>query len=128
MLNTYKQLLLVAIIQRWEESGRILDKERSGRPHILGYEQSQFIDNLVDESQGEMCSRKLRDQLIKNYADLGISERSVLRARCELGWVFQTTKYCQVIRDMNKSVYTIGVAQEDAKRRNDVILTDESTF
>lgn len=75
-----------------------------------------------------MCSRKLRDQLIKNYADLGISERSVLRARCELGWVFQTTKYCQVIRDMNKSVYTIGVAQEDAKRRNDVILTDESTF
>ena len=96
---------------------------------MLGDEHYQFIDNLMDESKGEMCSKKLKDQLIKNYADLRISERSVSRARCELGWVFQTTKYCQAIRDVHKSV-RLEWAKKMLKEEEsfNVIFKPESTF
>lgn len=121
---------VVNTIKRWDECGRVIDRERSGRPHIFDEEHYEFIDNLMDDSNGEMCARRMRDKLIEKYPDLSVSERTVGRARSELGWVFQNTRYCQIIRDTNKLARLDWAKKmlEQNETFDDVIFTDETTF
>ena len=106
------------------------DRDRSGRSRILTHVHYEFLDTAMDESNGEICSRKLKDQLLEKYPDLCMSRRTVGRAMRELGWVFQTTRYCQAIRDSNK-LFRLEWAKKmlaEKETFDDVIFTDESTF
>ena len=48
--------------------------------------------------------KKLKDRLKESFPDLQASERTVSRARQELGWVHQTAKYAQLVGGVNKQV------------------------
>lgn len=57
------------------------------------------------------------------------SERTIARARNELGWTFTTARYCQAIRDANKLKWVVWVNKclEGQEKFKDIIFTDECT-
>lgn len=87
------------------------------------------IDMIMDEDN-EMTTPRLKEQLLERFPSLDASERTIARARMELGWVHQTAKYCQMVRDVNKVARLEWAKQmiEDGEQFDDVIFTDESTF
>ena len=61
----------------------------------------------MDENN-ELTARGLKECIVKQFQDLTTSERTIARARQELGWVHQTAKYCQLVRETNKIEFRIG--------------------
>ena len=49
----------------------------------------------MDENN-ELTAQGLKECIVKQFPDLTTSERTIARARQELGWVHQTAKYCQL--------------------------------
>ena len=116
-------------IQRYLETGNLIDRERKGRPKLLHKEHYLAIDNLMDENN-ELTARGLKECIVKQFQDLTTSERTIARARQELGWVHQTAKYCQLVREANKGK-RLEWAQKmivEKEMFDDVIFTDESSF
>ena len=84
------------------------------------------IDTAMDKDN-ELTTLHLKDEIV---TDLNISESTIARARRELGWVHQTPKYCQLVREVNKGV-RLDWAEKlitDNEMFEDVIFTDESSF
>ena len=82
------------------------------------------------DEDNELTTPRLMERLKEQFPDVKVSERTVARARQELGWVHQTAKYCQLVREANKGV-RLEWAQKmiaDGEKFDDVIFTDESTF
>ena len=59
-----------------------------------------FIDEAMAEDD-KLTASKLLNKMIDKFGPLDISERTVARARQELGWTYSTTRYCQAIRIAN---------------------------
>ena len=57
-----------------------------------------IIDNLMDKDN-EQTTSKMMEYLKESFSDLVASERKVARARHEFGWVHQTARYCQLVRE-----------------------------
>lgn len=112
-----------------ETGNGVADKERSGRPKLLSREHYVTIDNIMDKDN-EISTPKLKEKLLLLYPDLEASERTIARIRSELGWVHQSTKYCQLVRDANqaKRLEWAKKMLEDHEQFDNVIFTDESTF
>ena len=82
------------------------------------------------DTDNELTTPKLKELLLQNYPDLKASERTIARARQELGWVHQTAKYCQMVREANKDI-RLEWAQKmisNNEQFDDVIFTNESTL
>ena len=56
------------------------------------------------DEDNELTTPRLMERLKEQFPDVKVSERTVARARQELGWVHQTAKYCQLVREANKGV------------------------
>ena len=82
------------------------------------------------DSNNELTTLQLKDHLKESFPDLQASERTITRARQELGWVHQTAKYAQLVRDVNKQVRLEWAKKmiSENEQFGDVIFTDESTF
>ena len=57
-----------------------------------------------------------------------ISLRTVLRCRRQLGWTYNGSKYCQLVREANKTKRFAWAKKlvDDKETFDDVIFTDES--
>ena len=111
------------------ETGSFIDREHEGRPRLLSQPHYIAIDNAMDVDN-ELTNQQLMDVLLSKFPDLKVSNRTVARARQELGWVHQTAKYCQLVREVNKQV-RLQWAQKmmtENERFDDVVFTDKSTF
>ena len=78
----------------------------------------------------ELTASDLLDKLRKKFGDeVRYSKRTLARARQDLGWTFTTTRYCQAIREANKSKRLEWCQQRllDNEQFSDVIFTDESS-
>ena len=78
----------------------------------------------------ELTNQQLMDILLFKFPDLKVSNCTVARARQELGWVHQTAKYCQLVREVNKQV-RLKWAQKimtEYERFDDVVFMNESMF
>ena len=64
------------------------------------------------------------------FPKLQVSERTITTARQALGWIHQTGKYCQLVRDVNKSIRLEWSKKmiSEGEQFDDVIFIDESTF
>ncbi len=117
-------------VERYLQTGNgVADRERSGRPKLLERAHYVSIDNILDEDN-EITTPKMKEKLLVLYPDIKASERTIARARMELGWVHQSAKYCQMVREANK-VKRLEWAQkmiDDHEQFDDVIFTDESSF
>ena len=116
-------------LQRYFETGNFIDRERPGRPKLLSREHYVAIDNFMDKDN-ELTTPRLKECLLERFPDVTASERTIARAREELGWVHQTAKYAQLVREVNKSIRLEWVQKmiQESETFDDVIFTDESTF
>ena len=82
------------------------------------------------DNNNELTTIQLKDSLIERFPDLKTSERTIARARQELGWVHQTAKYAQLVREVNKGVRLDWAEQmiKENEQFDNVIFTDESSF
>ena len=72
---------------------------------VLGLSESHY--RLIDESMAvndERTAADLKKLLSEKFGEENVtySERTIARARNELGWTFTTASYCQAIQDANK--------------------------
>ena len=83
----------------------------------------------MDENS-EITTPRLKELLVEKFPGLSASERTIARARSELGWVHQNARYCQMVRDANKGVRLEWAKRmiEEEEQFDNVVFTDESTF
>ena len=91
------------LITQYAETGSFVAHQRSGRPRLLDNAHYVAIDNSID-SNNEITTRQLKDELFSGFPDLKVSERTIAQARQELGWVHQNARYRQLVREVNKGV------------------------
>ena len=117
------------IIKHYAQTGSLERKPRDQwrrkvTPAILAFIEQQMENN--DETTAEEMRNLIEEQL-----GVLLTSRTVLRARKSLGWTFRGTKYCQLIREVNKTKRLDFVSQYanfDAERDvENVIFTDETT-
>ena len=111
-------------------TGLIRDRPRIGQIRIIPPSHYRFIDDAMSEND-EYTAAELKKLLIGKFGEdkVPYSERTISRARNELGWTFTTSRYCQAIRDANKAKRVIWVNKclEDEESFDNVIFTDECT-
>lgn len=64
-------------------------------------EHNVLIDSIMDKDN-EITSKKLREALMEEFPDCVASERTVARVRVDIGWVRQTARYWQMVRNANE--------------------------
>ncbi len=88
----------------------------------------QAIDNLMRKKL-ESTSADIQCEL-ESVFGVCITVRHGRNIRCKLGWVYRSTKYCQLIRDKNKLgrwIFCLGLlSAEDTL--DDCIFSDEYSF
>ena len=77
------------------------DSARSGHPKAMPDNHYRYIDELLSMND-ELPASALVDQLTLKFGEVTYSERTVARARQDLGWIYSTDRYCQAIREQNK--------------------------
>ena len=112
------------LIRRYEATGSLRRKEGSGRPSIVDENVKGIIEDLM-EADDETTASHIHDDLQRR--DINLSCSSILRCRKSLGWNYQGTAYCQMIRDVNKEKRLEWAQENKDENSDDVIWTDEST-
>ena len=121
---------ITSTITRWQATGSVQDRPRIGQVKTIPSAHYRFIDAAMADND-ELTASGLKMLLVKEFGEdkATYSERTVARARNELGWTFTTARYCQAIRDANKQkrVEWVNKCLEDEEQFQDVIFTDECT-
>ena len=113
------------VLIRYKETGSIFDRPRSGRPPTLSGEALRMIDEWLNDND-EMTTTELMQKLCEtnHYASRAI----VGRARLKLNWSAKPTRYCQLIRDVNKHKH-VEFCQNllaSGETFHNIIFTDET--
>ena len=113
------------VLKRYKETGSIFDRPRSGRPPTLSGEALRMIDEWLNDND-EMTNTELMQKLreTNHYA----SRATVGRARLKLNWSAKPTRYCQLIRDVNKHKH-VEFCQNllaSGETFHNIIFTDET--
>lgn len=87
-------------LRRFRESGTLYDKPRAGRNKKLVIRHFDIIDEEM-RRKDELSSIELAHILLAR-CDIEVSPRTVRRVRKKLGWTWCGTKYCQLVKDVNK--------------------------
>ena len=112
-------------IQHYSECGSIDRKAGSGRPSKITTQVKRLLDQQI-EKDDETTAYQLHHMFIEN--GIQISFRTILRCRSSLGWTFQGSAYCQLIREQNKANHLEWCQRYKEDAFEDVIWTDESTI
>ena len=86
-------------LKRYLSTGTIARKEGSGRPSKI----TDTVLGLVERAMlkdDETTATQLHAML--NSCSIQFSLSTILRSRTMLGWTFRGSKYCQLIRQVNK--------------------------
>jgi len=113
------------VLKRFKETGSFFDRPWRGRPTILSEEALRMIDEWLHDND-EMTTTELMHKL--DEMNHHISRATVGCARLKLNWSAKPTKYCQLIREVNKHKYVEFCQNLLATRENfgNIIFTDES--
>ena len=77
------------------------------------------------QDDGELTLIQLHRRLL--HDGINISKSTVLRSRSKLGWTFQGSHYCQMIREVNKAKRLQWAKEFLHDDFHDVVWTDETT-
>lgn len=117
-------------LKKYEQTGSIARRPGSGRPSKITSEIKAMVEQQMredDETTAVQLHAMLRE---RGY---NISLRTILRCRTSLGWTFRGSKYCQLIREVNKvkrlewARLYITESFKPTAVFSDVIWTDECT-
>lgn len=113
-------------LKRFQERQSFENAPQTGRPEeSVTMELMNFIDAEMEKND-ELTAPKLRRKLQEEFG-VNFSESKVKRLRKKLGWVQTGTKYCQLIREANRTKrldFCLNCVEED-EQFDDVIFTDE---
>ena len=87
-------------LTRFRATGTLYDKPRTGRNKKLVIRHFDVIDEEMRRND-ELSSIELARILLAR-CDIEVSPRTVRRVRKKLGWTWSGTKYCQLVKDVNK--------------------------
>lgn len=117
---------LFKLLRKYREHGCVADRPKAGLPRKLKEEQYLYIDNAMADND-ELTARQLRTLLEDRWPETKVSLTTIKRARRDLGWIATRPKYCQLIRDANKSKRLLWCKErlEEKEQFEDVVWTDE---
>ena len=111
-------------LRRFNESGCLMRRPRSGRPSKLTMEIKQLVEaqmRLDDKTTAIQLHALLQT---KGY---NVSLRTILCCRSALVWTFRGSAYCQLIREVNMEKRLEWALKYKDDDFDDVIFTDECT-
>lgn len=113
-------------IMRYKQTQTLEDLPRRHLPTKLGPEDVKFIDQCM-EINSEMTATELQRKLFDERGK-EVSKALITRERRKLGWVYQGTAYCQLVRDVNKIKRKEYCQRclDSNEQFDDVIFTDET--
>ena len=112
-------------LKRFEESGTIARNPGSGKASKMTSSAKQIIEEQMwrdDETTGSELQKLLSKE------GINVSACTTIRWRQQLGWTAQGTKYCQMIRDINKEKRLDWAIENKDLFLEDIIFSDESTI
>lgn len=112
-------------LKRYNETGSLCDRPRKGRKSKLVIQHFDAIDEEM-KANDELSALELA-RILQVRFDIDVSPQTVRRVRRKLGWRWSGTKYCQLVKEVNKPkrmqhCLNILDNQDDF---SDVIFTDE---
>lgn len=111
-------------LKRFEERKTISRKSGSGCLPKLSSEVLQIIDTAMREDD-ETTATQLQARLATHGVYVSLS--TIVRSRCQIGWVYRGSAYCQLIRDANKVKRLEFATSFLHDTFDDVIWSDETT-
>lgn len=123
---TVSHRTVARLLAKFNETGSILNRSRHPRGKLYSQEHEEFVNGQMTEtsdmSAGEL-SRRIRDRF-----GIEVSKAAVKRYRRKLGWKQGTTRYCQLISDVNKEKRRTWCELQLANNEtfDDYVFTDES--
>ena len=114
------------LLRKYMKHGSVADRTKARPRRKLTEEQLVFIDNAMVEND-ELTASQLRSRLEDRWPETAVSLPTVKRARRQLGWIATRPKYCQLIREANKSKRVLWCKErlEEKDQFENVIWTDE---
>ena len=111
-------------LKRYRSSGTIARKPGSGLPPKLSPRIEKLIEDIM-RNDDETTATQLQGFLAN--CSVYVSLATIVRNRCNLGWIYRGSAYCQLIRNENK-VKRLQWAQANLHDTfEDVIWSDETT-
>ena len=117
---------IFAYFQKFEETGSVADIRPTGTAKLHTEEHKNFVNASMEETP-DLSAAMLKGKIMDRFG-LEVSENSVKVFRRKLGWVQTSTKYCHMIRDVNKEKRVLWCNEQLQRNEqfNDVFFTDES--
>ena len=87
--------------KRYVEAGSIFRRQGSGRPTLHTAALLHTIEDIMQAADDEATVVQIHSYLLQQSQRL-LSLSTILGARHGLGWTYQGSVYCQLIRQANK--------------------------
>ena len=87
-------------MQKHAVTGSVQDQRKNRTPTLHTTEHADFVNGKIEENP-DLSASKLND-LIQAEFGINVSVSTVRVYRRKLGWVASKTRYCQMIRHVNK--------------------------
>lgn len=103
-------------------------RPRNARKAVVNDDVLRIIDECM-KSNPELSSTDLQKSLLLR-TNIQLSSSYIRKLRARLGWTYKKTKYCQLVRDVNKPkrLYWARTQLANGKNFDDVIFSDEASF
>ena len=99
--HTVSKAGVLKFLRRYRQTGTITRAPGSGQASKLTDKIRETIDDQMKKND-ETTGLELQKLLKKEIEGFDASVSSILRRRNDLGWTAKGTKYCQMIREVNK--------------------------
>ena len=97
---TVSKTSVINLCKKFENSGLVTNKKKF-RPGAFGTDAHKDFINQTMNNQPNMTGRVLADKIFEEFGTRrSISRVNTIRREC--GWTLHGTRYCQLIRDVNK--------------------------
>ena len=95
---------LYKLMRKYKETGNVVDRSKRTTPRRITEQMKTVIDEAL-KSNDEFTARQLQSILKGKWPDVIVSCPTIRCTRKEIGWVCTRPHYCQVIREVNQSLY-----------------------
>ena len=124
--HTASKASILKFLRRYRETGNITRAPGTGQATKLTDQIREIIDDQMMKND-ETTGLELQKLVKKEIEGFDASVSSILRWRNDLGWTAKGTKYCQMIREVNKEKRLKWAKDNEETTFENVIFTDETT-
>ena len=123
--HTVSKASVLKFLHRYQETGTIARAPGTGQDLKLTDQLCEVIEDQMKKND-ETTGLELQKLLKNEVEGFDASVSSILR-RKDLGWAAKRTKYCQLIKEVNKEKRLKWATENQDTTFENVIFTDETT-